>query len=105
MLAHLVDQQVVDGATVGVAHHAVEDLANGGSSYIVCEDMVDEALGVLTRDECLTHVGYIEYTAMLAHGVVLFDNRRVLDRHVEASKVARVRPMLRGDRKGKFVCS
>ena len=74
VLAHLVYQQVVYSASVGIAHHAVEDLADGGVFHIVGEDVVHIPLGIGALDAYLTHVRYIEHTAVLAHGVMLLDD-------------------------------
>ena len=69
--SHLVDQQVVDGAAVGVAHHAVEDLPIGGVFHIVGEDMVDVALGIRTSDEHFAHVAHVEDAAGLTYCLML----------------------------------
>ena len=56
VLGHLVDQQVVYGAAVGVAHHAIEDFPYGRTGDVVGEDMVHVALGVGALDAHLAHV-------------------------------------------------
>ena len=91
-LAHAVDEQVVDGAAVGVAHHAIEDFSVCGTGDVIGEDVVDIALGILALDAHLAHVGDVEDTAVLAHGVVLFDDGGILDGHVESTEWGNQRP-------------
>ena len=80
------DAGVVDGAAVGVAHHAVEHLTGGNAAEVVGEEVVDEALGVGAGDDDLTHVGDVEDAAVVTDSVVLVDDGGVLDGHVETGK-------------------
>ena len=86
VLAHLVDEQVVDGAAVLIAHHAIEHLSVGGSLDVIGEDVLNIALGIFTLDGYFAHVRNVEDAAMLAHSVVLLLDVAVLDRHVKACK-------------------
>ena len=83
-----IDQKVVDDTAVGVAHHAVEDLAGLEAADVVGKDMVDESLGFRTFHKDLAHVGDIEHAHLLADGEVLLGNAVVLDRHHETGEGA-----------------
>ena len=83
---HLIDQQVIDRAAVGVAHHTVEHLSVGCSGHVVGENVLNVALSVGTGDEHLAHVRNVEHAAGLAHGIVLVGDVCVLNGHVEAGK-------------------
>ena len=80
------DAGVVDGAAIGIAHHAVEHLPGRHTTEVVGEQMVDESLSVGSGDDDLTHVGDVEDTAVVAHGIVLLDDGGVLYRHVIAGE-------------------
>ena len=84
--AHLVNQQVVHRAAVGVEHHAVEDFANGRAGNVVGKDVLHVGLGIFARHEHFAHVAHVEHAAVLAHGVVLISDIGVIERHVEAAK-------------------
>ena len=56
VFAHLVHQQVVDGATVGVEHHAVEDFTHWGIGDVVGEYIVYEFFCFRACDFHFTHV-------------------------------------------------
>ena len=56
VVAHLVDQQVVDSAAVGIQHHAVIHLALGGIPHIVGEHVVHIFLCIGAGDSRLAHV-------------------------------------------------
>ena len=86
VFSHLVNQEVVNGATVLVAHHAVENLARLSSTYVVGEDMAHVALCVRTLNRYFAHVRHVEHATMLAYSVVLVSNVRILDRHDESAK-------------------
>jgi hypothetical protein len=58
----------------------------GAPGDVVGEDMVHKALGVGALDAHLAHVRDVEHTAGLAHGIVLVDDRGILDGHVETSE-------------------
>ena len=83
---HLIDQQVIDCAAVGVAHHTVEHLSIGCSGDVIGENVLNVALSVGTGDEHLAHVRNVEHAAGLAHGIVLVGDVCVLNGHVEAGK-------------------
>ena len=88
VLAHLVDEQVVDRSTVLVAHHAVEDLPYWGTSHIIGEDMLHIALGILAAHRYLSHVRDIEESHLLSDCMMLWGNACILieQRHVKASE-------------------
>ena len=83
---HFVDKQVVDRSSVGVAHHAIENLAVGCCGHVVCENVIDVAFCVASLDEHLAHVADVEHTACLANGHVLIGDVGVLNGHDEACK-------------------
>ena len=86
VLAHAVDEQVVHGSTILIAHHAVEDFSVGSPCNIIGEDVVDIALCVRPCNSYLSHVGYVEYATVISYGLMLIYDRRVLDGHVVAAK-------------------
>ena len=86
IITHLIDEQVIHGATIGVEHHSIVDLSEGRISHIVREDVLHVALCIRTCDAHFTHVADIKDTTMLAHGVVLIGNVRVLNRHDESAE-------------------
>ena len=86
VLAHLIDQQVINRSAVGVEHHTVVYLSDGCSSHIIREDVLNILLSVGTCDAHFAHVTHIEDAAMLTHGIVLVGDVRVLDGHDEAAK-------------------
>ena len=86
VFAHLIDEQVVHGAAVGVAHHTIIDLSYGRACDIVGEDVLDVALSVGACDAHFSHVRDVEDTAVLAHGVVLVGDVGVLNRHNETAE-------------------
>ena len=91
VVAAFVDEQVVDRTAVGVEHHAVEDLAVGHVADIICEDMVDEAFGVMAGHGYFSHVRHVKDSAGITHGAVLFFDAGILDRHIEAPEGAHQR--------------
>ena len=74
VVGKLVDQQVVNGAAVVVAHHAVEHFAHGCSADVAGEDVAHVAFGIGAADGHFSHVAYVEHTALAAHGMVLGGN-------------------------------
>ena len=74
LVAHLVDQQIIHGAAVGIEHHAVENLVEGGARHVVGEDVVHVSLGVAAAHHHLAHVRHVEHAAVPAHGLVLVDD-------------------------------
>ena len=86
LLAHLIDEEVVHGAAVGIEHHAVVYLSDGCSADVVREDVLDVAFGIGARDAHFAHVTHVEYTAMLPYGIVLVGDVCVLNGHDEAAE-------------------
>ena len=86
VLAHLIDEQVIHSAAVGIEHHAVEDLAHVGSGHVVRKDVLHEALSLRTRDAYFAHVANVEDADLLTYGIVLRRNVGIDERHVEAAK-------------------
>ena len=83
-----VNQEVIHRSAIGIAHHAVKDLAGFEASDFIGEDMVDEGFGLGALDEDFAHVRYVEHTHLLAHGLMLGDDAAVLDGHHEAGEGA-----------------
>ena len=86
VLAHLIDQQVIHRSAVRIEHHTIIYLSDGCSGDVVREDVLNVALSVGTRDAHFAHVTHVEDAAMLAYGIVLVGDVRVLDGHDEAAK-------------------
>ena len=86
VFAHFVDEEVVDCAAVWVEHHAVVDLSDGCSGDVVSEDVLNVSFGVGSGDAHFAHVAYVEYTAIVAYGVVFVCDVGVLNWHDEAAK-------------------
>ena len=74
VVTHLVYQQVVHGAAVGVEHHAVVDLVQGCAGDIVGEDVVYISLGIGPAHPHLAHVADVEHSAVLSYGLMLVDD-------------------------------
>ena len=86
VVAHFIDEQVIDRAAVGVAHHPIVDLSDGRIGDIIGEDVLHVALCIGPCDAHFAHVRDIEDTAVLAHGVVLIGDVRVLNGHDESAE-------------------
>ena len=86
VVGHLIDEEVIDGAAVGIAHHAIIDLSHGCISHVVGEDVLNVALGIGSCDTHFAHVADIKDTTMLAHRVVLVGDVRVLNGHDESAE-------------------
>ena len=86
VVAHLIDEEVINGAAVGIEHHAVEYLAVGGTGHVVGEDVLHVALCVGACDAHLAHVRDVEDSAVLAHGIVFIGDVGVLDGHDESAE-------------------
>ena len=74
VLSHLIDQQVIDRSAVGIEHHSVVDLSEGGVGHIVGEDVLHVAFCIRARDAHFAHVTDIEDTAVLTYCVVFIGN-------------------------------
>ena len=85
-IAGAVGDQVVDHAAAFVEHERVLAMAGSKAGDVVGEHPVEPGGGGLPADEELAHVGNVEDAGALAHGVVLVDDRGVLDRHVPAGE-------------------
>ena len=86
VLAHLIDEQVVDCAAVRVEHHAVVDLSDWCSSHIIREDVLNILLCIGTCDAHFAHMTHVEDAASRAYGIVLVCDVRVLNRHDESAE-------------------
>ena len=86
VLAHFIDEQVIDCSAVGVEHHAVVYLPDGCLTDVVGEDVLDVALGIGSRDAYFAHVTDIEHAAMLTDCIVLVRDVCVLNRHDESAE-------------------
>ena len=88
LLAHLVDQQVVDGASVFVAHHAIVYLSYRRLGDVVGEDVLHVALGILAANRHFAHVRHVEHACMFSHGLMLLGYAALIQkRHVETAKL------------------
>ena len=83
---HLVDQQVVYGAAVLIAHHAVEHLADGSPRNVVGKYMLYVAFCITATDGYFAHVTHVEHAALGAHSLVLVGDIAILDRHFKSCK-------------------
>ena len=79
-----VHEEVVYGAAIWVAHHAVEHLSGLESADFVGEDVVHEGFGIRAFNKDLSHVGDIEHAHVLPYGKVLRHYAGILDGHNEA---------------------
>ena len=84
VICHLVDKQVVHGATVLMQHHTIIYLSHGSAGNVVGEDVLHELLRLRTAHKHLAHVAHVEHTAGLAHGIVLVHDVGVLDGHLKS---------------------
>ena len=87
-LEFLVYQEVVHGAAVRVAHHAVEDLSGDHSPYLVGKNMVHEGLCIGAFHEDFSHVGHVEHAHLPPYGIVFRHDAFVLDGHHESGEGA-----------------
>ena len=86
LVGHLIHQEVVNDATILVAHHAIEDFSMGHACHIVRKDVIDIAFCVSTGNQHFAHVTDIEHATGCAYCLMLVHNARILNRHVEAAK-------------------
>ena len=92
VLSHLVNQHIVYRSAVGIEHHAIEHLSDGGSCHIIGKDVIDVFLCIGPCDIDFAHMRNIEYAAIASHGVVLFGDRSVLNGHLKAPEGLHQRP-------------
>ncbi len=92
IFATLVNKKVVNGASVRVQHHAVENLAVRGSGNIIGENVVHIFFGFRSGNKHLAHVAYVKHSASCADCIVLLCNAGVLDRHIKSGKRAHLCP-------------
>ena len=88
VLAHGVNQQVVNGATIRIKHHTILDAANFHLGDVVSEDVVHKLLSLGTSNVNLTHVRYVKNAHCITHCVVFLYYTLVLDGHVKTAKGA-----------------
>jgi len=86
LFSHFVNQQVVYRSTFGIQHHAVKDFTDFGISNIVGENMIDVSLAIGACDENFAHVRNVEYSGGMAYCIMLFDDCRIFDGHVESAE-------------------
>ena len=83
-----VDDEVVDHAAVGIEHAAVERFARHGElGHVIGQQGAQVAGGVGPGQVEGEHVRDVEHAGVGAHGVVLFNLRAVVHRHVPAGKI------------------
>ena len=88
VLAHVVDDQVVDHAALLVQHAGVERLARHLELVdIVRDQMAQERAAAVAVQVDHGHVRDIEHPGAAAHDVVLVDLRTVVQRHVPAAEI------------------
>ena len=88
VLAHGVNQEVVDGATVGVKHHAILDAAHSHLGDVVGEDIVHKLLRLGASNVHFAHVRDVEDANCVAHCIVFLYYAGILDGHVKTAKGA-----------------
>ena len=86
ILAHGVNQQVVNSTTVRIEHHAILDAANLHLGDVVGEDVVHKLLSLGTSDANLAHVRHIKDAYVVAHCIVLLNDALVLNGHIKTAK-------------------
>ena len=79
LLAELVDDQIVDGAAVFMAHDAVAHAPGLHVGEIVCEQVIQAGKRTGAGEEHLAHMRDVEQPAGVAHGVMLGDHARILN--------------------------
>ncbi len=94
IVVHLVDEQVIYRTAILAAHHAVENLAVGGTGHVVYEYMVDEFLCFGTFHADLTHVADVENAHFLTDCIVLVGYAFVLNGHVIAREGRHLRAQI-----------
>ena len=80
-LTRPVNQHVVDQATAAIGHQRVLDLTDLKVRDVVGGDVLDPFEGVGAVEFQAAHVADVEEAGTVPHGLVLLDDRRVLDRH------------------------
>ena len=86
LLKLTVHQEVIHGAAVGVAHHAIEHFSGVKATDLIGEDVVYKGLCIRAFHKYFSHVGDIEHAHVLPYGKVLLHNSGILDGHDEACK-------------------
>jgi len=86
VFAATVGDQVIDHAALRVEQDRVLALADSELADVVGQQAVEPLCGGRATDEELPHVGDVENANLLAHGVMLIDDRAVLDRHIPSGK-------------------
>ena len=87
VIAAIVDDQVVDDPTIGIAHRAVLGLVDGDLGGVIDGEAVDHLQGPGAAQDDLPHVRHIEDAHGGAHPPVLLQDAAVLDRHLKAGKI------------------
>ena len=70
----LVDKNVIDCAAVLVAEHGIAAPAGSHGGDVVGDELLNVVVSAAADDVYLAHVGNIEQTCTLAHGLALFKN-------------------------------
>ena len=86
IVGFLIDQEVIDGATILVKHHAIEDLADGSTGNVVGENMLHKAFGLGTSNQHFAHMAHVKYATSRAYSDVLVGNIAILQWHHEATE-------------------
>ncbi len=86
IVGHAIDGDVVDDAAFLVAEAAVADLARAKARHGTGEQVLEARLGARSRYVDLAHVRNVEEASLTADGVVLGDDRAVLNGHRETGE-------------------
>src|SRR5699024_10699236 len=74
VVAALVDEKVVDGATIGAAHRRIDCFAVGLIGDPIGQQIIEKSARLRTLNENFAHVAYVEKTGRSANGSVLVKN-------------------------------
>ena len=83
---HFVHEQIVYHASVRIAHHTIVHFAQRSIGNIVGEDVIYIFFCLIAGYAHFAHVRNVEYAALLTNCIVLFDNRRILYRHIKTAE-------------------
>jgi hypothetical protein len=82
-----VHQYVVNEAAMFVQESGILDLAHIEARGIVRRDEIDELGRLATCNIDFAHVTYIEQAHALPNGAMLFEDARILHRHIPSAEV------------------
>ena len=86
VVAHLIDQQVVDSAAILIAHHTIIYLTHRSARYVVGKDVLHIAFSILATNRHFTHVTDVKESYLLTHCHVFWRNTCILNRHDKTAK-------------------